>query len=283
MAKIRQVIQVIRSQPTVEGAGVRLVRAFARPESKLDPFLLFDDFGSENPQDYMAGFPWHPHRGIETITYVLDGEVAHGDSLGNKGVIGPGDMQWMTAGSGIIHEEMPLESKMLRGFQLWANLPASKKMTDPKYRDIRREEIPSVQLSEGVEAKVICGEAGGIKGPVQDIAAMPQYLDVAMRSENTLTHPIPEGHNVFAYIVEGEASFDDGVQAPCAPRHLVVMGDGDELLITVGGCGSRFLLISGEPLREPVAWGGPIVMNTHEELQQAFDEYHKGTFIKDSS
>lgn len=280
MAGTRRVVEVIKSAPTVEGAGVRLMRAFARPAPNLDPFLLLDDFGSDSPRDYLPGFPWHPHRGIETITYMLAGRVRHGDSLGNKGVIGPGDVQWMTAGSGIIHEEMPLESKTLRGFQLWANLPASHKMTEPKYRDVKSDAIPEVELSEGVTAKIICGAAGGVEGPVQDISAGPQYLDVSMNPGATLTHPLPEGHNAFAYVYAGEGRFDDGVQPQCGERHLVVLGDGEEVLVTAAGRDLRFILVSGAPLREPVAWGGPIVMNTQDELRQAFEEYRNGTFIK---
>lgn len=280
MPATRRVIEVIESMPAVEGAGVRLRRAFARPDPNLDPYLLLDDFGSDAPADYLPGFPWHPHRGIETITYMLAGEIRHGDSLGNKGAIGPGDVQWMTAGSGIIHEEMPLESKSLRGFQLWANLPASRKMIEPKYRDVGADEIPVARLSDGVEARVICGSAGGVVGPVQDISAGPQYLDITMDSGVTLVHSLPPDHNAFAYVIEGDAGFDDGVQPPCGGCHLVVLGRGEQVLVTSGRAGVRFLLASGAPLREPVAWGGPIVMNTQEELKLAFEEYRAGTFIK---
>jgi redox-sensitive bicupin YhaK (pirin superfamily) len=283
IAGVREVIQVIAAKPTLEGAGVRLMRAFARPDPKLDPFLLFDDFGSEVPADYLPGFPWHPHRGIETITYVLEGAVAHGDSLGNKGVIGPGEVQWMTAGSGIIHEEMPRESKRLVGFQLWANLPAAQKMIDPKYRDVRADDIPLVRTSEGVEVKVICGSVDSTAGPVKDIAIHPEYLDVAMRPGTSLSHRVSPEHNAFAYVVEGDARFDDGVQPPCGARHLVVFGAGDRVSVTAGNAGARLLLVSGAPLREPVAWGGPIVMNTQEELTQAFEDYRAGTFTKPRS
>jgi redox-sensitive bicupin YhaK (pirin superfamily) len=280
MAGTRRVADVIKSVPTVEGAGVRLQRAFARPDRYLDPFLLLDDFGSDSPEDYLSGFPWHPHRGIETITYMLSGEVSHGDSLGNKGTIGPGDVQWMTAGSGIIHEEMPLESESLRGFQLWSNLPASQKMIEPKYRDVLAGEIPTVSLSDGIEVKVICGRVGETVGPLQDILAAPQYLDVSMDSGKTLAHPVPSDHNVFVYVIEGGGEFDNGVQPPCGEQHLVILGAGEEILVTAGARGARFLLISGKPLREPVAWGGPIVMNTQAELKLAFEEYRAGTFIK---
>jgi redox-sensitive bicupin YhaK (pirin superfamily) len=280
MSVIRQVVQVSESIPTVEGAGVKLMRAFARPDSNLDPFLLLDDFGSDSPEDYLAGFPWHPHRGIETITYMLSGRVKHADSLGNEGEIGPGDVQWMTAGSGIVHEEMPLESKALRGFQLWANLPAADKMCEPKYRDVKAADIPSVRLMDGVEAKVICGSAGGVSGPVREISTAPQYLDVTMTPGKVLAYPVPLGHNVFAYVFEGGGRFDDGVQPPCGERRLVVLGGGEEMLVSAGESGLRFLLVSGAPLQEPVAWGGPIVMNTKEELATAFEEYRSGAFIK---
>jgi redox-sensitive bicupin YhaK (pirin superfamily) len=283
MVEVREVIQIIAARPTLEGAGVRLMRAFARPDPNLDPFLLFDDFGSDVADDYLPGFPWHPHRGIETITYVLEGAVAHGDSLGNKGVIGAGEVQWMTAGSGIIHEEMPQESKRLVGFQLWANLPAAQKMIDPKYRDVGADDIPLVGVSDGVEVKIICGSVGSTSGPVKDIAIHPEYLDVTMSPRSSLSHPISAEHNAFAYVVKGEARFDDGVQPPCGARHLVVFGGGDRVSVTAGSDGVRFLLISGAPLREPVAWGGPIVMNTQEELARAFEDYRNGTFIKPRS
>jgi redox-sensitive bicupin YhaK (pirin superfamily) len=279
MGETRHVVSVEASRPTMEGAGVSLRRAFGRADTSLDPFLLLDDFGSDDPDDYMAGFPWHPHRGIETITYMLEGRVAHGDSLGNKGTIGPGDVQWMTAGGGIIHEEMPVRSPRLRGFQLWANLPASHKMSEPRYRDVPAATIPTVELDDGVEAKVICGEAGGVAGPIADIVTDPEYLDFTLSAGAQLDHRIPQGYNAFAYIIGGAARFN-GSGGAVRGRHLVVLGDGDEVGITAGDDGARFLLVSGRPIREPVAWRGPIVMNTDEELRIAFDEYRQGTFVK---
>jgi redox-sensitive bicupin YhaK (pirin superfamily) len=264
----------------MEGAGVRLQRVFGRADPALDPFLLLDHFGSDDPADYLAGFPWHPHRGIETITYMLDGRVSHGDSLGNKGVIGAGDVQWMTAGSGIIHEEMPERSERLRGFQLWANLPAAHKMMAPRYRDVPQATIPCAQLAEGVEAAVICGVAGGVEGAVADIVTDPSYLDVRMERATVLTHDVQQGHNVFAYLFEGAGQLEEGGELVEASR-LVIFGDGDQVRITAGHDGARFLLISGRPIGEPVAWRGPIVMNTDDELRIAFEEYREGTFIKE--
>jgi redox-sensitive bicupin YhaK (pirin superfamily) len=281
MAEIRRVDRIMKSTPTVEGAGVRLKRAFGYDDPQLDPFLLLDDFHSENPEDYMPGFPWHPHRGIETITYMLHGEVAHGDSMGNKGVIGPGDVQWMTAGSGIIHEEMPHQSnRLLWGFQLWANLPSSHKMMDPRYRDVTRDQIPEVSPKEGVGIKIIAGEINGVKGPVQDIVTDPEYLDVTIDSRTMFEHPIKRGHNVFTYIIDGEGFFDLDEEKPIGSENLVIFGEGDALSVKTGAESVRFLLISGKPIGEPVAWYGPIVMNTEAELELAFEEYRKGTFIK---
>ncbi len=265
----------------MEGAGVRLKRVFGFHEApKFDPFLLLDHFGSDNPDDYMAGFPWHPHRGIETITYMLDGRVEHGDSLGNQGVIESGDVQWMTAGSGIIHQEMPKESEgLMMGFQLWANLPSHQKMMHPRYRDVKRNTIPEVELESGVRARVICGEIAGTRGPVQDIVTEPEYLDVEMASGKTFSHDIKEDHTVFAYVFEGSGAF--GVdKVTVESGHLVLFDEGSEVLIDSGDEGLRFLLISGKPIGEPVAWYGPIVMNTREELETAFREYRNGTFIK---
>ena len=266
---------------------------------ELDPFLLFDDFHSQNPPDYLKGFPWHPHRGIETITYVLHGRVEHGDSMGNKGVIDSGDIQWMTAGSGIIHQEMPLgdDSGLMWGFQLWANLPASHKMMDPRYRGIVAAEIPEVTLENGVRVKVICGEVGGVRGPVRDVVVDPEYLDVTIPADTTFTHRIKSGYTAFAYVIEGEAYFDPERNAfshevvgdnyfdfqrkcICGAENLILYGDGDEVTITTRASSVRFLLISGKPIGEPIAWYGPIVMNTQEELQVAFEEFEKGTFIK---
>jgi redox-sensitive bicupin YhaK (pirin superfamily) len=245
--------------------------------------LLLDDFSSDNPNDYLAGFPWHPHRGIETITYMLHGQVEHGDSMDNKGVIGAGDVQWMTAGSGIIHQEMPKRNAndpLLAGFQLWANLPASHKMMDPRYRDITKEQIPEVSVNDGVRVKIICGEINGVKGPVQDIVTDPEYLDVYLEPNSEFKHTIDGNHNVFAYTVKGEAIFDPVSNQIVGKENLIIFRDGDEVLIKTKESPVRFLLISGKPIGEPVAWRGPIVMNTEEELRIAFNEYSKGTFIK---
>jgi hypothetical protein len=260
---------------------------------------MLDDFHSNRPQDYLKGFPWHPHRGIETITYVIHGRVEHGDSMGNKGVIASGDVQWMTAGSGIIHQEMPKgdDNGLMWGFQFWANLPASHKMMDPRYRGIVSKEIPEVTLKGGVRVKVICGEAGGAKGPVRDVVVDPAYLDVTVPPETTFTHPIKVGHKVFAYVVDGEGYFDPDRsayahevvgdnyfdmkrQCACNAENLILYGDGDGVIISTEARPVRFLMVSGQPIGEPVAWYGPIVMNTREELRIAFEEYEKGTFIK---
>ncbi len=282
MADTRKVVYVSRSRPTIEGAGVRLKRAFGYHDvPRFDPFLMMDDFHSDNPDDYIAGFPWHPHRGIETVTYMLGGNVEHGDSMGNKGVIGPGDLQWMTAGSGIVHQEMPQSTKgMLAGFQLWVNLPARRKMMGPRYRDITARDPPVVKLAGGVSVKVIAGEAGGARGPVRDIVVEPQYLDVALPAEGMFSHPVPKGHTAFAYVVEGAGIFSTGDREAVGPEHVLLFGDGDGVSVRAPGAPLRFLLVSGKPLGEPVAWGGPIVMNTQEELELAFEEYENGTFLK---
>lgn len=283
MAEIRRIERIVKSTPTIEGAGVRLKRAFGQADPMLDPFLLLDDFHSNNPEDYVAGFPWHPHRGIETITYMLHGEVAHGDSMGNKGVIGPGDVQWMTAGSGIIHEEMPHQSNgLLWGFQLWANLPSAQKMMDPRYRDVTSDQIPTVSPVEGVTIKIIAGEAGGVKGPVQDIVTDPEYLDVSVAAGKVFSHNVKQGHNVFAYIIDGECYFDVDEEKAIGSENLVIFGDGDSLSVKTESEPVRFLLVSGKPIGESVAWYGPIVMNTEAELKLAFEEYRNGTFIKHS-
>jgi hypothetical protein len=300
LGEVRRIERILAGMPTLEGAGVRLIRAFGyRHVPALDPFLLLDDFHSGNPEDYLRGFPWHPHRGIETITYVLHGKVAHGDSMGNEGVIGPGDVQWMTAGSGIIHQEMPDgdPSGLLQGFQLWANLPASHKMMDPRYRGLVSDDIPEVILQGGQKIRVIAGVVNGTAGPVRDIVTGPLYLDVTIPPDETFSHNENQGRTVFAYTIEGKGFFDDrrepyafevegrryfdlGGDAAIGPGTVVLFGDGEEVRITAGGEGVRFLLISGKPLREPVAWYGPIVMNTQEELRVAFQEYRDGTFIK---
>ena len=297
---LRAVKEISTTKTTMEGAGVKLERAFGFGRTaEFDPFLLFDDFRNDDPANYRAGFPWHPHRGIETITYVLHGRVEHGDSMGNKGVIDSGDIQWMTAGSGIIHQEMPLgdDSGLMWGFQLWANLPASHKMMDPRYRGIVAAEIPEVTLENGVRVKVICGEVGGVRGPVRDVVVDPEYLDVTIPADTTFTHRIKSGYTAFAYVIEGEAYFDPERNAfshevvgdnyfdfqrkcICGAENLILYGDGDEVTITTRASSVRFLLISGKPIGEPIAWYGPIVMNTQEELQVAFEEFEKGTFIK---
>ncbi|MDY0000404.1 MAG: pirin family protein [Polyangia bacterium] len=280
MAEVRQVRELIASQPTVEGAGVRLRRVFGfGGVERFDPFLLLDHFGSSNPEDYLAGFPWHPHRGIETITYMLDGLVEHGDSLGNSGTIGGGDVQWMTAGSGIIHQEMPRPgpSGQMWGFQLWANLPASQKMMDPRYRDLSSDMIPEVGLPGGGRAKVIAGSIGGASGPMDDIVIAPELLDLGLPPGGGFVHPTPRGHTLFVFVFEGAASFG-GEQVPRG--HLALMGAGDSLVAEAGKEGARFLLVSGKPLGEPIAWRGPIVMNTQAELQLAFEEFRAGTFVK---
>ena len=283
MSMIRKVKLVLKSRRTIEGAGVRLRRAFGYADPSLDPFLLLDDFHSDDPNDYLAGFPWHPHRGIETITYMLHGKIEHGDSMGNKGVIESGDVQWMTAGSGIIHQEMPKNNPndpFLAGFQLWANLPASHKMMDPRYRDITNEQIPEVSINDNIRVKIICGEINGVKGPVQDIVTDPEYLDVYIGPNSEFKHAIDNMHNVFAYVIEGEAFFDPSQEEIVDEENLVIFREGDEVIVNTKDSPTRFLLISGKPIGEPVAWRGPIVMNTEEELRLAFSEYNNGTFIK---
>jgi hypothetical protein len=299
MAETRKIRKVLRSKPTIEGAGVHLRRAFGFGEVPMfDPFLLLDDFRSDTPQDYLKGFPWHPHRGIETITYLLRGDVEHGDSLGNSGVIGPGDVQWMTAGSGIIHQEMPKGDKKgsMWGFQLWANLPASHKMMDPRYRDVTASTIPEIDLNNA-RIRIISGKIKGTQGPVRDIVTDPEYLDVTVPPRSEFTHSVRRGYTAFAYVIEGEGYFckekepfsyeTEGVNyfdfqgKPSLSDHsLVLFGDGDQILVSTEEKPVRFLFMSGKPLREPVAWYGPIVMNTREELRIAFDEYNRGTFIK---
>jgi len=253
----------------------------------LDPFLLLDHFGSDNPRDYLAGFPWHPHRGIETITYMLHGQTEHGDSMGNKGVIYPGYVQWMTAGSGIIHQEMPKPYKpdgnLLSGFQLWANLPASDKMMDPRYRDVHADQIPEIEVEGGATVKVIAGTVDGTSGPVQDIVTNPEYLDVSLPAQATFTREFPKDHKVFAFVFEGEGKFDDKNASKVGEETLLVFGEGDGIEASTQQKPVRFLLVSGMPIGEPVAWYGPIVMNTDEELHVAFQEYENGTFIKHGS
>jgi redox-sensitive bicupin YhaK (pirin superfamily) len=282
MDETRHVAFISRSKPTIEGAGVRLKRAFGYDDvPRFDPFLMLDDFSSGNPEDYLAGFPWHPHRGIETVTYMLGGLVEHGDSMGNKGAIGPGELQWMTAGSGIVHQEMPQRTKgMLAGFQLWVNLPASKKMMDPRYRDVKAQDPPVADMGDGILVKVIAGEAGGKRGPVRDIVVDIQYLDVTMPPKSALEHPVKRGHNAFAYVFQGRGQFGPDPSSRAGPENIVLFGDGESTSIRALDGTLRFLLVCGKPIGEPVAWGGPIVMNTQEELELAFEEYENGTFLK---
>lgn len=296
---IRPVKRITQSQPVVEGAGVRLRRAFGfGATEELDPFLLLDDFRNENPADYLAGFPWHPHRGIETITYVLAGTVDHGDSLGNEGKLGAGDVQWMTAGRGILHQEMPKGDPQgrMHGFQLWANLPASQKLTEPRYQDVVSNDIPEVTEDDGTTVRVICGSFWGKTGPVDGIAADPRYLDVWVPPGTRRTLQVETDRHGFAYVFEGSGVFRDAseprivrdedgnvVTRPmdeAGNRSLIVFDRGDEVTVQAGAEGVRFLLVSGKPIQEPVAWAGPIVMNTQEELRQAYSELRDGTFIK---
>jgi redox-sensitive bicupin YhaK (pirin superfamily) len=296
---LRPVKEVLQTKSTIEGAGVRLQRAFGFGKTKeFDPFLLLDDFRNDNPADYLAGFPWHPHRGIETITYVLAGSVEHGDSLGNKGKMTAGDVQWMTAGSGILHQEMPKGDGggHMHGFQLWANLPSSLKMTDPRYQDIPSSSIPEVTDDDGTQVRVICGEFWGKKGPADGVAADPNYLDVFVPPGRRKRLQVETTRNAFAYVFAGSGTFRDASDpravltestADTAPakftvgNHSLVLFDrGDEIVVQAGDEGIRFLLVSGKPLEEPVAWYGPIVMNTQAQLNQAMAELQGGTFIK---
>ena len=283
-APVREIKKVWKSIPTIEGAGVRLKRVFGFHEvPQLDPFLLLDCFHSDNRDDYVRGFPWHPHRGIETITYVLDGDVEHQDSLGNRGIIRSGDVQWMTAGSGIIHQEMPKGDAKGRmwGFQLWANLPRTQKMMGPRYREVTSKQIPVVKTAEGATVRIICGQVEGMQGPVREILTDPEYLDVSLPAGKSFTRTVKPGYTVFAYVVEGEGYFDRKPSGSCGEGTITLYESaGDTVLVTTDKKPVRFLLISGKPLQEPIAWHGPIVMNTQQELQTAFQEYQAGTFIK---
>jgi len=299
--KTRKISKVFKSIPTIEGAGVHLKRAFGYYQVPLfDPFLMLDDFHTSKPEEYLAGFPWHPHRGIETITYILEGVVEHGDSMGNKGVIRAGDVQWMTAGSGIIHQEMPKGSPSgtMWGFQFWANLPARHKMMPPRYRDVPAASIPLVMLESGVAVKLVSGTLNGVEGPVKDIVIEPELMDVTVPSGTLFEHRIKHGHTCVAYLLSGSGQFDEGkdpysfeysgsgwldLERGCTfgPETVVLYErDGEIIRVTAGSDGVRFLLLSGRPLGEPVAWQGPIVMNSREELRIAFEEYNIGTFIK---
>jgi redox-sensitive bicupin YhaK (pirin superfamily) len=297
---IRPIKRLVKAKPTTEGAGVQLRRAFGFGNTQdFDPFLLLDDFRNDRPEDYLAGFPWHPHRGIETITYVLSGTVEHGDSLGNKGVVAAGDVQWMTAGSGIIHQEMPRGDEIgkMHGFQLWANLPSSLKMTPPRYQDVSAADIPEVVEDDGTKIRVICGNIWGATGPVDGIAAEPHYIDVSVPPGKRRSLPVETTRHAFAYVFAGSGRFcnasdplavptegigwaDTSLSEEADNRSLVLFDSGDEVTVQAGEEGIRFLLVSGKPLQEPVAWYGPIVMNTQEELQQAFAEFQAGTFLK---
>jgi len=300
---IRPVKRLIKSKPTLEGAGVHLRRAFGFGNtSEFDPFLLLDDFRNDVPADYLAGFPWHPHRGIETITYVLAGSVEHGDSMGNQGSIGAGDVQWMTAGSGIIHQEMPKgdQAGQMHGFQLWANLPSSLKMMEPRYQEVKSADIPVVTEDDGTQARIVCGTFWGRSGPVIGVAADPLYLDITVPPGKRNALPIETTRHAFAYVFSGSGKFCNASTPLAVPtesvkwsdttppseadnRSLVLFDQGDEVVVHAGEDGIRFLLVSGKPLEEPVAWYGPIVMNTQEELQQAFEELREGTFLKTES
>jgi len=296
---IRAVKHISQSKPTLEGAGVHLRRAFGFGKTtEFDPFLLLDDFRNDNPDEYLAGFPWHPHRGIETITYVLAGTVDHGDSLGNRGSLGAGDVQWMTAGSGILHQEMPKGDPKgrMHGFQLWANLPASLKMTAPRYQDVVARDIPEVTDDDGTIARVICGEFWGKQGPVEGVAADPRYLDIFVPPGKKKHLAVETSRHAFAYVFAGSGTFRDASEPQAVKtdhvsaatpatdevgnRSLVLFDRGDEVVVQAGDQGIRFLLVSGKPLEEPVAWYGPIVMNTQEQLEQAYSELRAGTFIK---
>jgi quercetin 2,3-dioxygenase len=300
---IRPVKRVAQSKPTLEGAGVKLRRAFGFGDTTdYDPFLLFDDFRNDNPDEYLAGFPWHPHRGIETITYVLAGTVEHGDSLGNRGSLGAGDVQWMTAGSGILHQEMPQGDShgRMHGFQLWANLPSSLKMTAPRYQDVAGKDVPEVIDDDGTRVRVVCGSFWGKTGPVDGVAADPRYIDVSVPPGVRKRLPVEMGRHGFAYVFAGAGGFRDASEPRAVQtdivggngeattdiignRSLVLFDSGDEITVQAGDEGIRFLLVSGKPIEEPVAWYGPIVMNTRAELQRAFDELNKGTFIKEKA
>jgi len=282
MDDIRRIQHILTAAPTIEGAGVRLKRLFGFNEvPRLDPFLLFDHFGSRDPQDYLAGFPWHPHRGIETVTYMIQGSVEHGDSIGNRGIIHAGDVQWMTAGSGIIHQEMPQESPdSLIGFQLWVNLPQSQKMMEPRYREVKADTIPTVQSGDSTSIKIIAGSYENTKGAVSDLSINCTYLDVSIPAGVTWTYPTESSETVIAYIFDGSAYFDPGDSRSFEIHTGVHYGSGGDIRIRTETNHVRFLLMIGPPLNEPIAWRGPIVMNTDEELQIAFKEFHEGTFIK---
>ena len=300
MIETRKVAKILKSKPTIEGAGVHLKRAFGFAQvPAFDPFLMMDIFRSDNPEDYLKGFPWHPHRGIETITYVLKGDVEHGDRMGNNGIISSGDVQWMTAGSGIVHQEMPKGdgNGSMYGFQLWANLPASHKMMDPRYRDVKSDQIQTAELENGTKIRIICGKIGDEPGPVRDVVIDPEYLDITVPARSEFTHATKRGHTVFAYVFDGKGYFwqekkpfsyemeginyfDMKADPFLSNGDLVLFATGDQVMVSTEGDPVRFLLISGKPIGETIAWYGPIVMNTKDELREAFEEYSNGTFIK---
>ena len=281
LSQFRTIKKVFKAKPTLEGAGVKLNRIFGFYEvTDLDPFLLLDHFQSDNPEDYLAGFPWHPHRGIETITYMHDGIVNHEDSMGNKGTIRAGEVQWMTAGSGIIHQEMPKpENGKMGGFQLWVNLPKSHKMMHPRYREINRNQIPELIVSEKVKIKIISGKINGIKGPIKDIITDPEYYDITIEPKGEFIHHFKKEHTVIAYIYAGSGTFDEKEQL-IEKGKAILFDDGEKIKIRASDEKLRALIISGKPIKEPIAWRGPIVMNTNQELHVAFEEVQRGTFIK---
>jgi hypothetical protein len=282
MKQVRAPERVLRAYATVEGAGVRLHRAFGYYEvPQFDPFLLLDDFRSNKPEEYLAGFPLHPHRGIETVTYMLWGTVEHEDSMGNAGSIGAGDVQWMTAGSGIIHQEMPRPvNGRMGGFQLWVNLPRAHKMGDPPYLEKKKDKIPVFSPRDGTDIRVIAGRLNGFTGPVRDILADPEFLDISLGPDTVFTHPVQYDYTVFAYIIGGEGTFDAREGHRMGNRDLILFGKGSSVWARSSGAGMRFLLFCGKPIGEPVAWRGPVVMNTREELHRAYQEYADGTFIR---
>jgi quercetin 2,3-dioxygenase len=285
MTQVRAVERILRAYPTVEGAGVHLHRGFGSYEvPQFDPFLMLDDFRAPRPEDYLAGFPTHPHRGIETVTYMLKGFMEHADSMGNAGIVNAGDVQWMTAGSGIVHSEMPKPvNGQMGGFQLWVNLPRSHKMMDPRYQEIAQTQVPIVSQNSGVTIRVIAGSSGGVTGPVRDIVVDPEYLDVTMDRDASFSQPVKEGYTTFAYVIGGEGTFDPREGHRVYNRDLVLFGDGSSVKAGSSAKGFRFLFFSGKPIHEPVAWRGPIVMNTADELRVAFREYADGTFIKNKA
>ena len=282
MENIRKIERIIIGQLTSDGAGVKLTRILGHnTQELLDPFLMLDFFGSDNPDDFMSGFPWHPHRGMETVTYMLEGKVEHEDSMGNRGVIGRGDIQWMTAGSGIIHQEMPkYEGGRMHGFQLWVNLPSASKMISPRYQDIPASKVPVVELENRARVKVLAGTFHGVRGPVENIIADPEYFDVEMPDNAELMVPVAPDYTVFVYLYDGAARFDENRKDPLHAGEGVLFSQGDRVLVKTGTSQARFILIAGKPIGEPIAWRGPIVMNTDEELNTAFRELRNDTFIK---